>query len=216
MDIQNILSHTEHTNLNRITTWEEVKNYCDDAMKYGCSAVCIPPCFVNNASEYINGRTKVATVVGFPAGYSESYIKISETEFAILDGVDEIDLAINLCQVKDKRFDLILNEINAVKKKCEDKLLKVVIEASLLDDEEIVKICEIVTKSNADYIVTSTGFGHNDVGEDTVALIMKNIGENIKVKATVNLETLAQAEKLIALGVAKIGSSKVIKLMKQS
>ena len=154
MDLKEILTHCDHTLLKQEATWEQIKEVCDDGMKYRCASVCIPPCHVRRANEYVGERLKICTVVGFPNGYSTPAVKVFETENAIRHGADEIDMVINIGWVKSQRWDRLLEEIRAVKQSCSGRILKVIIETCLLTDEEKIKMCEIVTEAGADYIKT--------------------------------------------------------------
>lgn len=173
MDIKDILSKVDHTLLNPKATWEEIKNICDDGMKYSTASVCIPPSFVKRAKEYVGNRLKICTVIGFPNGYNTAEVKIFETENAIENGADEIDMVINLGDLMDKNYDNILSEITKIKSVCGERVLKVIIETCLLSEEQKIKMCEIVTKSGADFIKTSTGFSTGGATFEDIELFCK-------------------------------------------
>ena len=214
MDIKDILSKVDHTLLNPKATWEEIKNICDDGMKYSTASVCIPPSFVKRAKEYVGNRLKICTVIGFPNGYNTAEVKIFETENAIENGADEIDMVINLGDVKDKHFDKIKGEIALLKSACGDKILKVIIETCLLTEEEKIKMCEIVTEAGADFIKTSTGFSTSGATFDDIALFKKHVGENVKIKAAGGISSFDDAKKFIELGADRLGTSRLVKIAK--
>ena len=214
MDIKDILSKVDHTLLNPKATWEEIKNICDDGMKYSTASVCIPPSFVKRAKEYVGNRLKICTVIGFPNGYNTAEVKIFETENAIENGADEIDMVINLGDVKDKHFDKIKGEIALLKSACGDKILKVIIETCLLTEEEKIKMCEIVTEAGADFIKTSTGFSTSGATFDDIALFKKYVGENVKIKAAGGISSFDDAKKFIELGADRLGTSRLVKIAK--
>jgi len=221
MDIQNILRHVDHTLLAQGATWDEIRGICDDGMKYGCASVCIPQSYVNRAAQYIaaNWREKgswlpVCTVIGFPNGYSPTEIKCAEAENAVLDGAGEIDMVINVGWVKDGRYDDVEDEINAVKEACHGRLLKVIIETCLLTDEEKIKLCEVVSRSDADYIKTSTGFASGGATREDVKLMVEHMTNGKLVKAAGGIADLKDAEDFLALGAARLGTSRVVKAVK--
>lgn len=215
MEIKDILKICDHTLLLQTATWEEIKSLCDDAMKYGTASVCIPPCYVKKAKEYMGDKMKVCTVIGFPNGNNTTATKVFETKDAIADGADEIDMVINIGMLKAKEYDYILNEIKAIKEVCDDKILKVIIETCLLTDEEKVKMCEIVTNSGAEYIKTSTGFSTAGATFDDIALFAENIGQNVKMKAAGGIASIADAEKFMELGASRLGTSRIVKIVKE-
>lgn len=214
MDYKEILSKADHTLLTQTATWDEIKAICDDAMTYGTASVCIPATFVKKAKDYVGGRMKVCTVIGFPNGYSTKEVKVFETETALKDGADEIDMVIHVGSVKEGRYDAVLDEIRAVKAVCGDKILKVIIETCLLTDEEKIQMCHVVTESGADYIKTSTGFSTGGATFEDIALFSKHIGPNVKMKAAGGISSMEDAEKFIELGVSRLGTSRIIKLVK--
>ena len=211
MDIKDILSKVDHTLLNPKATWEEIKNICDDGMKYSTASVCIPPSFVKRAKEYVGNRLKICTVIGFPNGYNTAEVKIFETENAI---EDEIDMVINLGDLMDKNYDNILSEITKIKSVCGERVLKVIIETCLLSEEQKIKMCEIVTKSGADFIKTSTGFSTGGATFEDIELFAKYVGENVKIKAAGGISSIADAEKFISLGADRLGTSRIVKIVK--
>lgn len=214
MDIKDILSKVDHTLLNPKATWEEIKNICDDGMKYSTASVCIPPSFVKRAKEYVGNRLKICTVIGFPNGYNTAEVKIFETENAIENGADEIDMVINLGDLMDKNYDNILSEITKIKSVCGERVLKVIIETCLLSEEQKIKMCEIVTKSGADFIKTSTGFSTGGATFEDIELFAKYVGENVKIKAAGGISSIADAEKFISLGADRLGTSRIAKIVK--
>lgn len=214
MDINDILSKVDHTLLSQAATWNEIKRICDDGIKYGCASVCIPASYVKHAAEYVDGKIPVCTVIGFPNGYSTTSAKCFEAEDAVKNGAEEIDMVINIGALKDKKYGFMLDEINAVKKACHGKLLKVIIETCLLTDEEKVKMCEIVSESDADFIKTSTGFSTGGATREDVALFAKNVSNGTKIKAAGGIASIADAEDFIKLGADRLGTSRIVKLVK--
>lgn len=216
MDITKILSMVDHTLLLQTSTWEEIRALCDDAIHYGTASVCIPPCFVQQAKEYVGNQMKICTVIGFPNGNHTTATKVFETIDAINNGADEIDMVINVGMLKAKNYDYVLNEIREIKDACGDKILKVIIETCLLTDEEKIKMCEIVTESGADFIKTSTGFSTGGATFDDIALFAEHVGENVKIKAAGGISSMEDAEKFIALGASRLGTSRIVKIVKGS
>lgn len=216
MDIKDILSKVDHTLLNPKATWEEIKNICDDGMKYCTASVCIPPSFVKRAKGYVGENLKICTVIGFPNGYNTTDVKIFETENALKNGADEIDMVINLGDLMDKNYDNILSEITKIKAVCGTKILKVIIETCLLNEEQKIKMCEIVTKSGADFIKTSTGFSTGGATFEDIELFAKYVGKNIKIKAAGGISSIADAEKFISLGADRLGTSRIVKIVKSN
>ena len=214
MELKTILSKCDHTLLLQGSTWEEIKGICDDGIKFGCASVCIPASFVKRAKEYVGEKLAICTVIGFPNGYSTTAVKVFETADAIKNGADEIDMVINIGDLKDKRYDEILGEINAIKGACEGKILKVIIETCLLTDEEKIKMCEIVSASDADYIKTSTGFSTAGATKADVELFAKHMKNGKKIKAAGGIATLADAEDFINLGADRLGTSRIVKIAK--
>ena len=214
MDINEILSKVDHTLLSQTSTWEEIKSVCDDGMKYKTASVCIPPCYVKSAKEYVKHNLKICTVLGFPNGYSTLETKLFETQNALNSGADEIDMVINLGDVKQKKFDVIEDEIRKIKSVCKDKILKVIIETCLLTDEEKIKMCEVISKSGADYIKTSTGFSKSGATIHDVELFKNNISDSVKIKAAGGISSLEDAENFLKAGASRLGTSKIVKLVK--
>lgn len=214
MERKDILKIVDHTLLAQTATWEEIKVILDDAMKYETASACIPASYVKQAADYVEGKLPICTVIGFPNGYSTTVIKAAEAADAVVNGADEIDMVINIGWVKDKKYDQILAEIKAVKGACGGKLLKVIIETCLLTEEEKIKMCEIVTESGAEYIKTSTGFSTSGANFEDVALMKKYVGSNVKIKAAGGITSFDDAEKFIELGADRLGTSRLVKLMK--
>lgn len=214
MDIKEILKHVDHTLLLQGSTWGEIKQICDDAMKYETASVCIPPCYVKQAAEYMGDRMAVCTVIGFPNGNVTTETKAFETKDALENGASEIDMVINIGWLKDKKYDLIENEIRKLKEICGDKILKVIIETCFLTDEEKIKMCEIVTNAGADYIKTSTGFGGAGATFDDIKLFAEHIGPNVKMKAAGGISSISDAETFLNLGADRLGTSRIVKIVK--
>ena len=214
MDTEKILAHCDHTLLKQESTWEQIREVCDDGLKYRCASVCIPASYVRRAAEHVGNALKICTVIGFPNGYSTTAVKVFETEDAIRNGADEIDMVINIGWVKDRRWEDLLTEIKAVKASCQGRILKVIVEACLLTEEEKIKMCEIVTASGAEYIKTSTGFSTGGATREDVALFARHIGSGVKIKAAGGISTLQDAEDFLALGADRLGTSRIVKLVK--
>lgn len=214
MDIKEILSKVDHTLLSQSATWEEIKTICDDGIKYGCASVCIPPSYVKKAKEYVGDSLKICTVIGFPNGYNTTAVKCFEAAEAVKEGADEIDMVINIGMLKNKKYDDILSEIKAVKESCDGKLLKVIIETCLLTDEEKIRMCEIVSESGADYIKTSTGFSTGGATREDIALFNANVKPHLNIKAAGGIASLEDAEDMLALGANRLGTSRIVKIVK--
>ena len=214
MDTEKILAHCDHTLLKQESTWEQIREVCDDGLKYRCASVCIPASYVRRAAEHVGNALKICTVIGFPNGYSTTAVKVFETEDAIRNGADESDMVINIGWVKDRRWEDLLTEIKAVKASCQGRILKVIVEACLLTEEEKIKMCEIVTASGAEYIKTSTGFSTGGATREDVALFARHIGSGVKIKAAGGISTLQDAEDFLALGADRLGTSRIVKLVK--
>lgn len=215
MSKQTIFAAVDHTLLTQTATWEEIKQICDDAIKYKTASVCIPPSYVKRAKEYVKDQMAVCTVIGFPNGYQTTQVKLFETNDALSNGADEIDMVINLGQLKEQDYDGILQEIKVIKKACGNRILKVIIETCLLTEEEKIKMCEIVTASGADFIKTSTGFSTSGATFDDIALFAKHIGPQVKMKAAGGIASFEDAEKFLALGASRLGTSRIVKLAKK-
>ena len=214
MQIKDILNKVDHTELKQVSTWNDIKVLCDDAIKYEVASVCIPPSYVYEASNYLAGKVPVCTVIGFPNGYNTTAVKVFETKDAIANGADEIDMVINIGWLKDKKYDLILDEIKSIKEACGDKVLKVIIETCLLSDEEKVKMCEIVSKSGADFIKTSTGFSTAGATFDDIELFSKNVADTVCIKAAGGISSIDDAYKFVELGASRLGTSRIVKIVK--
>ena len=214
MQIQEILCRCDHTLLSQTATWEEIRAICDDGMRFGTASVCIPPSFVKRAKEYVGERLAICTVIGFPNGYNTTAVKAAETADALANGADEIDMVINLGDLKDGNDAAVLEEICTLKRICGEKILKVIIETCLLNEEEKLRMCHIVTEAGADYIKTSTGFSKAGATREDVALMRANVGKNVKVKAAGGIASLQDAEDFIALGADRLGTSRVVKIVK--
>ena len=216
MNIQDIMNKVDHTLLGQAATWEEIRQILDDAMKYETASACIPASYVKQAAEYVQGKLPICTVIGFPNGYSTTATKVFETKDAIANGAAEIDMVINVGMLKDKRYEELEAEIRQIHEACDGKILKVIIETCLLTDEEKIKMCEIVTKAGAEFIKTSTGFSTAGATFDDVALMRKHVGPEVQVKAAGGISSFDDAEKFVELGAARLGTSRLVKIMKNS
>ncbi len=214
MEIKEILSKVDHTLLSQGATWDEIKSICDDGMRYQTASVCIPASYVRQAKDYVGNRLSICTVIGFPNGYSTTSTKCFEAEDAVQNGADEIDMVINIGWLKDKKYDSILNEINEIKKSCNGKVLKVIIETCLLTDEEKIKMCEIVSASRADYIKTSTGFSTGGATKSDIELFAKHTTNGKKIKAAGGIASIDDANDFINLGASRLGTSRIVKIVK--
>ena len=214
MNEKEILRHVDHTLLSQEAVWDEIRQVCDDAVKYDTASVCIPPSYVKQAAEYVGGRVPICTVIGFPNGYETTAVKEFETKDAIANGADEIDMVINIGWLKDRKYDQIEEEIRILKNACGSKVLNVIIETCLLTDEEKVKMCEIVTRSGADYIKTSTGFSKAGATFDDISLFADHVGGNVKMKAAGGISSMEDAEKFLELGADRLGTSRIVKIVK--
>ena len=214
MELKEILCHVDHTLLKQEATWEQIKAICDDGMKFNTASVCIPPSYVKECVDYCGDKLSVCTVIGFPNGYNTTACKVFETADAVKNGAAEIDMVINIGWLKCKRYDLILNEIKEIKKACDGKILKVIIETCLLTDDEKKEMCRIVTEAGADFIKTSTGFSTGGATFDDIKLFSENIGEGVKMKAAGGIASLDDAEKFLSLGAERLGTSRVVSIAK--
>ena len=214
MELKDILAKCDHTLLAPAATWEEIKALCDDGMKYGTASVCIPASFVAQAKRYVAGKLPICTVIGFPNGYATTNAKCYMACDAVANGADEVDMVINIGWAKEGKWALLTEEIRQVKAHCQGKLLKVIIETCLLTDEEKIALCKCVTDAGADYIKTSTGFSTAGATFADVALFAKHIGPNVKIKAAGGISSLEDAEKFIALGADRLGTSRIVKIAK--
>ena len=215
MDVNEILSKCDHTLLSVTATWADIKAIIDDGIKYHTASVCIPPYFVGDAKKYAAGKVAICTVIGFPNGYNTKEVKVFETADAVKNGADEIDMVINIGDLKAKNYDKILDEIVAIKKACGGKILKVIIETCLLTEDEKIKMCEIVTAAKADFIKTSTGFSTAGATREDVIIFSKHVGKDVKIKAAGGIASLKDAEDFVTLGASRLGTSRVVKIVKE-
>ena len=215
MERNEILSKVDHTLLAQTATWAEIRAICDDGMKYHTASVCIPASYVKQAKDYVGGKLAICTVIGFPNGYDTTKAKCFEAADAVENGADEVDMVINIGWVKDRRWGDLLEEIRAVKAACQGKLLKVIIETCLLTDDEKIKMCEIVSASGADYIKTSTGFAGGGATRADVALLKQHIAPHLKIKAAGGIATLQDGADFLALGADRLGTSRIVKAVKE-
>ena len=214
MELKTILSKCDHTLLAQTATWADIRAICDDGMKYATASVCIPAAYVKQASDYVAGKLAICTVIGFPNGYATTAAKVFMAADAVANGADEVDMVANLGWIKDGKWADITEEIRAIKAACGEKILKVIIETCLLTDEEKIAMCRCVTDAGADYIKTSTGFSTAGATFQDVELFARHIGPNVKIKAAGGISSLADAEKFIALGADRLGTSRIVKLAK--
>ena len=214
MDLKEILAACDHTLLTQTATWPEIRQVCDDGIRYGCASVCIPASYVRQAAEYAAGRIPICTVIGFPNGYDTTAAKCFMAEDAVKNGAAEIDMVINLGWVKDQRWDDLLAELRAVKAACGGRLLKVIVECCFLTEAEKIRMCGIVTESGADFIKTSTGFGSGGATREDVALLVRHAGPGVRVKAAGGIASFQDAEDFLNLGAARLGTSRVVKAVK--
>ncbi|MBE6587234.1 MAG: deoxyribose-phosphate aldolase [Ruminococcaceae bacterium] len=214
MEIKDILSKVDHTVLSTVATWDDIKACLDDGIKYSCASCCIPASYIREAKEYVGDRIPLCTVIGFPNGYTTTRAKAFEAADAVLNGACEIDMVINIGWLKDKRYDLILNEINEIKKACDGRLLKVIIETCVLTDEEIVRMAEIVSRSDADFIKTSTGFSSGGATMRDMELFVPNLSGETKIKAAGGISSLEDAERFLESGASRLGTSRIVKIVK--
>ncbi|MBR6326811.1 MAG: deoxyribose-phosphate aldolase [Lachnospiraceae bacterium] len=214
MDEKKILAACDHTLLLQGATWEEIKGICDDAIRYQTASICIPPCYVAQAKDYVGDRMQICTVIGFPNGNMTTESKVFETKDALEKGADEIDMVINIGRLKAGEYDYVLGEIRAIRKACEGHILKVIIETCLLTDAEKIKMCELVTASGADYIKTSTGFSTGGATFEDVKLFAAHVGPNVKIKAAGGISSLEDAEHFLELGASRLGTSRIVKIIK--
>lgn len=215
MDTNKILAHCDHTLLSPTATWEDIKKICDEGMKYQTASVCIPPCFVGKAKDYVGNNLKICTVIGFPNGNVPTDVKVFEAIFYIESGADEVDMVINLGELKAGNYDYVKDEIRKIKKVSGDHVVKVIIETCLLTEEEKKKMCEIVSEAGADYIKTSTGFSTAGATFEDIELFRENVGPSVKIKAAGGISSLEDAERFLSLGADRLGTSKVVKIVKE-
>lgn len=215
MELSEILARCDHTLLSPAATKEQIREICDDGIRYGTASVCIPASYVKFAKDYVGDRLKICTVIGFPNGYDTAAAKCFEASDAVDSGADEIDMVINIGALKDGDSDFVLNEIKAVKAACKGRLLKVIIETCLLTEEEKILMCKIVSESGADYIKTSTGFSTGGATFEDIKLFKENVAPGVKIKAAGGISSLEDAEKFISLGADRLGTSRIVKIAKQ-
>ena len=214
MELSKILAACDHTLLAQTATWDEIKAICDDGMRYGCASVCIPASFVKSAKDYVGNKLPICTVIGFPNGYATTAAKCFMATDAVNNGADEVDMVINIGWAKDGKWDDITKEIAAIKTACNGKLLKVIVETCLLTDDEKIALCRCVSDSGADYIKTSTGFSKSGATFEDVALFRKYVAPHVKIKAAGGISSLEDAEKFLALGASRLGTSRIVKIAK--
>lgn len=214
MNHSQILSNVDHTLLSQTATWEEIRMICDDAIHFGTASVCIPPSYIKQVKEYVGDKMAVCTVIGFPNGYNTTETKVFETRNAIQNGADEIDMVINIGWLKDKKYDLLFEEIQALKAACGSHILKVIIETCLLTEDEKIQMCRIVTEAGADYIKTSTGFSSSGATFEDTALFAKHVGAKVKIKAAGGISSFEDGEKFLSLGASRLGTSRLVKIEK--
>lgn len=216
MNRKEILKYVDHTLLIQSATWEDIRQILDDAMEYETASACIPASYVKQSAEYVKGKLPICTVIGFPNGYSTTAAKVFETRDAVENGASEIDMVINIGHLKDKKYDIIEDEIRKIHEACGGRVLKVIIETCLLTDEEKIRMCEIVTKAGAEYIKTSTGFSTAGATFADVELMRTHVGKSVKVKAAGGISSFEDAEEFIRLGAERLGTSRLVKIMKNS
>ena len=212
--MRHILEKVDHTILNAVTTWEDIKRVCDEAKEMKVASVCIPPSYVKRASEYLNDKVAVCTVIGFPLGYQTTTIKVAEAKDAIENGAKEIDMVINIGDVKNREYTKVEEEIRAIKKAVGDNILKVIIETCYLTEDEKVEMCKVVTNAGADFIKTSTGFGSNGATLEDIKLMNSNVGKKVSIKAAGGVRTIEDAEAFIEAGATRLGTSSICKIIK--
>ncbi len=214
MNSKDILKYVDHTLLSQTASWEEIRELCDDAVKYGTASVCIPPSYVKRAKDYVQDKMAVCTVIGFPNGYATTAAKVFETQDAVKNGADEIDMVINLGWVKDRNYEEVKEEIRQIKQACQGRILKVIIETCLLTEEEKIEMCRVVTDAGADFIKTSTGFSKAGATSEDIRLFKEHIGNGVKMKAAGGISSLKDAEDFLSLGALRLGTSRIVKLIK--
>lgn len=214
MEKKDVLKIVDHTLLSQTATWEEIRQILDDAMQFETASACIPASYVKRAAEYVGGKLPICTVIGFPNGYSTTAVKVYETKDAVANGAEEIDMVINIGDLKDKNYQAVEDEIRQVHEACGGKLLRVIIETCLLTEEEKIKMCEIVTKAGAEYIKTSTGFSAAGAVFADVELMREHVGKDVKIKAAGGIASFDDAEEFIRLGADRLGTSRLVKIMK--
>lgn len=216
MDKKEVLSYVDHTLLGQTATWDDIREILDDGIKYGAASACIPASYVKQAAEYVQGKLPICTVIGFPNGYNTTVVKVFETKDAIRNGASEIDMVINIGQVKNGKYDEVENEIRQIHEACNGKILKVIVETCLLTEEEKIKMCEVVTNAGAEFIKTSTGFSSAGATFEDVKLMKEHVGKNVKIKAAGGISSFDDAEKFIELGASRLGTSRLVKILKNT
>ena len=212
MEIRELLAVTDHTLLKPDATWAQIRALCDEGMRFGTASVCIPPSFVRQAADYLDGRLPVCTVIGFPNGYATAAAKVFETQDAVANGADEIDMVIHIGWLKEQWYDALLSEIRAVKAACGGKILKVIVETCLLTEAEKIRMCEIVSESGADFIKTSTGFSQGGATPEDIRLFAAHVAPHVKIKAAGGISSVADARALVESGADRLGSSRMVAL----
>lgn len=215
MEIREILSKVDHTLLRQTATWDEIRTLCDDGVRYGTASVCIPPCYVRRAHDYLAGRLPVCTVIGFPNGYMTTAAKVAETRDAVENGADEIDMVANLAALREGNFRAVADDVAAVRAACAGKVLKVIIETCLLTEEEKIWMCGIVGESGADFIKTSTGFSTGGATAQDVALMAAHAPAHLQIKAAGGIRSLQDAEQFLSLGASRLGTSAIVRIVKE-
>ena len=215
MEIREILSKVDHTLLRQTATWDEIRTLCDDGVRYGTASVCIPPCYVRRAHDYLAGRLPVCTVIGFPNGYMTTAAKVAETRDAVENGADEIDMVANLAALREGNFRAVADDVAAVRAACAGKVLKVIIETCLLTEEEKIRMCGIVGESGADFIKTSTGFSTGGATAQDVALMAAHVPAHLRIKAAGGIRSLQDAEQFLTLGASRLGTSAIVRIVKE-
>ena len=215
MNKKEIIATIDHTLLKQAATWEQIRDLCMEGMESGTASVCIPPSFVKQAAEFVEGKLPICTVIGFPNGYQTTAIKVMEAAQAVKNGADEIDMVINIGWAKESRYDDILMEINEIKNVCKDKILKVIIETCLLTEEEKIALCDVVSRSEAEFIKTSTGFAGGGATLEDIQLFRKYVTGDTKIKAAGGIKSVADAEAFLAAGADRLGTSSLLAMLKQ-
>lgn len=213
MTNKELYAHVDHTQLKAFATWKDIEKLCDEAIKFETASVCVPPCYIKRINDKYGDKINICTVIGFPLGYSVTESKVVEAKQAIIDGANEVDMVINISDVKNGDFDKVEKEISVIKEACGNKILKVIIETCYLTDEEKIKLCKCVTNAKADYIKTSTGFGTNGATYDDVKLFAENVGEGVLIKAAGGIRTREDMEEFMRLGADRLGTSSAISIL---
>ena len=212
MENEKIFSRVDHTILKAFTTWEDIKKLCDEAIEYKMASVCVPPCYIKKIKDTYGDNINVCTVIGFPLGYNSTEVKVAETKKAIQDGAGEVDMVINICELKNKNYEYVENEIKALREVSKGKILKVIVETCYLTDEEKIKVCELVSNATADFIKTSTGFGTGGASFEDIELFKKHIADDVKIKASGGIKTKEDMQKYISIGCERLGTSSAISI----